>query len=202
MLAQRICTGSGFRRRLWVPLRPARCRRHGRQGARVPTEWPHDATRASWVRAIAAGIVVGAASGAALVQFDVDDDSAAIGPALLVTMGLIVALQLISRPRQHAGRPSGLGGSLRIARWTSVVLRIAARSTGPNHGISSDNQAAPSSTRLAIRRESHHRCSTNRVACWRGDLHSAATRRSGPIRCGLVVPVQRLGPRLSYRDRS
>jgi hypothetical protein len=188
MLAQRICTGSGVRRRLWVPLGPARCRRHGRQGARVPTEWPYDATRASWVRAIAAGIVVGAAIDAALVQFDVDDDSAAIGPALLLAMGLIVALQLISRPRQHAGRPSGLGGSLRLARWSSVVLRIAARCTSPHHGISSDNQAAPSSTRLAIQRGSHHRCNTNGFALSEGGLELTSPTGHPASSCGNQRP--------------
>lgn len=114
------------------------------------------ANRVSWVRAIGAGIigvVVGAAVGTALVQLDVNDDSSAIGVAivtsLLVSMGLIVALQLINRPRS-ARRPSiGARGSLRVARRTSEVLRIAAgHGLGPYVGRRRGSDRPPSGAQL------------------------------------------------------
>ena len=114
------------------------------------------AARVSWVRAIVAGIlgvVVGAAVGVALVRSDVNDDSAAAGvaivTALLLTMGLIVALQLLSAPRHSARRRVGIAGSLRVARRTSEVLRIAARhGLGPYVGRRRGSRVPPSGAQL------------------------------------------------------
>ncbi len=114
------------------------------------------ANRVSWVRAIVAGIVgvfAGAAAGTMLVQLDVNDDSSAVGVAivtsLLVSMGLIVALQLISRPRSAPRQRSGIGASLRVARRTSEVLRIAARhGLGPYVGRRRGTDRPPSGAQL------------------------------------------------------
>ncbi|MGI9645709.1 MAG: ABC1 kinase family protein, partial [Ilumatobacteraceae bacterium] len=114
------------------------------------------AGRVSWIRAIVAGIIgvaVGAAVGAALIGFDVNDDSAAVGvaivTALLLTMGLIVALQLVSKPRPSRPHRAGIGGSLRIARRTSEVLRIAARhGLGPYVGRRRGSDRPPSGAQL------------------------------------------------------
>ena len=87
------------------------------------------AHRVSWGRAVlagVAGVIVGAALGGALIGWDVNDDSAAFGAAivtaLLVTMGLIVALQLISRPAAISGPSGGIVGSVRVARRTAVGI--------------------------------------------------------------------------------
>ena len=114
------------------------------------------ASRVSWGRAILAGLIgvaVGTAVGAALVQFDVNDDSAAAGvaivTALLLTMGLIVALQLVSAPRHSFRRRVGVAGSLRVARRTSQVLRIAARhGLGPYVGRRRGSGVPPSGAQL------------------------------------------------------
>lgn len=114
------------------------------------------AHRVSWGRAIlagVAGVIVGAALGGALIGWDVNDDSAAFGAAivtaLLVTMGLIVALQLISRPAAISGPSGGIVGSVRVARRTGEVLRIAARhGLGPYVGRRSRGDRPPSGVQL------------------------------------------------------
>ena len=114
------------------------------------------ADRVSWVRAIVAGIVgvvAGTAVGTVLVQLDVDDDSSAVGVAivtsLLVSTGVIVALQLISRPGSTPRPRSSVRGSLRVARRTSEVLRIAARhGFGPYLGRRRGSDLPPSGAQL------------------------------------------------------
>lgn len=114
------------------------------------------ANRVSWGRALLAGIggiVAGAVLGWALVQWDVNDDSSAVGiaivTALLVTMGLIVTLQLISRPTRGPRPQGGVVGSLRVARRTSEVLRIAARhGLGPYVGRRRGSDRPPSGAQL------------------------------------------------------
>ncbi|MGI9622853.1 MAG: ABC1 kinase family protein [Acidimicrobiales bacterium] len=114
------------------------------------------ATRVSWGRSLVAGaigVATGSIVGAALVQLDVDEKSAAVGvaiaTALLVTMGLIVALQLISRPSPTPSPPGGIGGRVRVARRTSEVLRIAARhGFGPYLGRRHGSDRPPSAAQL------------------------------------------------------
>ena len=95
------------------------------------------ADRVSLVRALlsgVAGVVVGAGAGLLLQQLEVNDDGSALGTAivvaLLVTMGSVVALQLLSKPRSTRPRRIGPANSWRAARRTREVAGICVR-----HGL-------------------------------------------------------------------
>jgi ubiquinone biosynthesis protein len=116
------------------------------------------ASRVSWLSALVSGLAgcaTGAFVGWSLLQLDVNDDSSAIGAAivtaLLTTMLLIVALQLIRRPRSAPRRRTGIVGTVRASRRAAEVMRIAARhGLGPYVGRGADDNIEPSGAQLRL----------------------------------------------------
>lgn len=116
------------------------------------------ATRVSWVRALVAGlagIAAGTAIAAGLRRWGVQDDGSAVAAAfvaaVLVSMGLVVAFQLIARPssapRRHGGSPAG---AVATVRRSAEVVRIAT-----HHGLGNylgRGRAEPVATPVQLRR--------------------------------------------------
>ncbi|MGI9601008.1 MAG: ABC1 kinase family protein [Acidimicrobiales bacterium] len=116
------------------------------------------AHRVTRVRALMAGVggcIAGAALAGGVHRWGAEDDGSVAGvaviTALLVAMGLVVAFQLMSRPRPagHRRRRNGPLETWRVSRRSAEVVGIAVQhGLGPHLGRRGDNHRPPAGAQL------------------------------------------------------